>query len=33
MMMMGGQRMPAYPYITEDEAAASYLYLVRYAPY
>jgi mono/diheme cytochrome c family protein len=33
MMMMGGQRMPAYPYITEDEAAASYLYLLRYPPY
>jgi mono/diheme cytochrome c family protein len=33
MMMMGGQRMPAYPYITADEAAASYLYLVQYPPY
>jgi len=33
MMMMGGQRMPAYPYITEDEAAASYLYLLRYPPF
>ena len=32
-MMMGGQRMPAYPYITKDEAVASYLYLVRYPPY
>jgi mono/diheme cytochrome c family protein len=32
-MMMGGQRMPAYPYITNDEAAASYLYLVKYPPY
>jgi mono/diheme cytochrome c family protein len=32
-MIMGGQRMPAYPYITKDEAAASYLYLVRYPPY
>jgi mono/diheme cytochrome c family protein len=32
-MMMGAQRMPAYPYITNDEAAASYLYLVRYSPY
>jgi mono/diheme cytochrome c family protein len=32
-MMMGGQWMPAYPYITKDEAAASYLYLVRYPPY
>ncbi len=33
MMMMGGQRMPAYPYITTEEAAASYLYLVKYPPY
>jgi mono/diheme cytochrome c family protein len=32
-MMMGGQRMPAYPYITADEAAASYLYLAQYPPY
>jgi mono/diheme cytochrome c family protein len=32
MMMMSGQRMPAFPYITEDEAAAAYLYLVRYQP-
>ncbi|MFZ0451634.1 MAG: c-type cytochrome [Desulfatiglandaceae bacterium] len=32
-MMMGGQRMPAYPYITPDEAAAAYLYLVQYPPY
>jgi mono/diheme cytochrome c family protein len=32
-MMMGGQRMPAYPYITSDEAAASYLYLMWYPPY
>jgi mono/diheme cytochrome c family protein len=32
-MMMGGQRMPAYPYITSDEAAASYLYLMGYPPY
>ncbi len=32
MMMMGGQKMPAFPYITEDEAAAAYLYLVRYPP-
>jgi mono/diheme cytochrome c family protein len=32
MMMMGGQRMPAYPYITEDEAAAAYLYLLQYQP-
>jgi mono/diheme cytochrome c family protein len=32
-MMMGWQRMPAYPYITPDEAATSYLYLIRYPPY
>jgi mono/diheme cytochrome c family protein len=33
MMMMGGQRMPAYPYITAEEAAATYLYLLHYPPY
>lgn len=33
MMMMGGQRMPAYPYITAEEAAATYLYLLQYPPY
>jgi mono/diheme cytochrome c family protein len=32
MMMMGGATMPAFPYITEDEAAAAYLYLVEYPP-
>jgi mono/diheme cytochrome c family protein len=32
-MMMGGQRMPAYPYITAQEAAAAYLYLLQYPPY
>jgi hypothetical protein len=32
-MMMGGQKMPAYPYITADEAATAYLYLVQYPPY
>jgi mono/diheme cytochrome c family protein len=32
-MMMGGQRMPAYPYITSDEAATSYLYLLQYPPF
>jgi mono/diheme cytochrome c family protein len=32
-MMMGGQWMPAYPHITKDEAAASYLYLIWYPPY
>jgi mono/diheme cytochrome c family protein len=30
--MMGGPSMPAYPYITGDEAAAAYLYLVKYPP-
>ena len=33
MMMMGGQRMPAYPYITAAESAAAYLYLLQYPPY
>ncbi|MGA8179840.1 MAG: cytochrome c [Desulfobacterales bacterium] len=33
MMMMGGQRMPAYPYITKEESAAAYLYLLQYPPY
>jgi mono/diheme cytochrome c family protein len=33
MMMMGGLRMPAYPYITPSEAASAYLYLVQYPPY
>jgi mono/diheme cytochrome c family protein len=33
MMMMGDPRMPAYPYITANETAASYLYLVKYPPY
>ena len=32
MSMMGGQIMPAYPYFTEDEGAAAYLYLVNYPP-
>jgi mono/diheme cytochrome c family protein len=32
-MMMGGQRMPAYPYITAEESAAAYLYLLQYPPY
>jgi len=30
--MMGGQTMPAYPYLTEDEVAAAYLYLAQYPP-
>jgi mono/diheme cytochrome c family protein len=32
MGMMGGPTMPAFPYITEEEAAAAYLYLVKYPP-
>lgn len=32
MSMMGGQIMAAYPYITEDEVAAAYLYSVKYPP-
>jgi mono/diheme cytochrome c family protein len=32
MMMMRGPRMPAYPYITPDEAASAYLYLLGYPP-
>ncbi len=31
-MMAGNQLMPAYPYITQDEAAAAYLYLGAYPP-
>lgn len=31
-MMMRGPRMPAFPYITREEAAAAYLYLVSYPP-
>jgi hypothetical protein len=31
--MMGGPRMPAFPYITAEEAATAYLYLVQYPPY
>ena len=31
-MMMGGNRMPAFPYITPEEAVASYLYLLKYPP-
>ena len=33
MMRMGGQRMPAYSYITTEEASAAFLYLVAYPPY
>jgi mono/diheme cytochrome c family protein len=32
MMMMAGQRMPALPYFTKDEIAASYFYLIDYPP-
>jgi mono/diheme cytochrome c family protein len=32
MGMMGGPRMPAYPYITDDEAAAAYFYLADDPP-
>jgi mono/diheme cytochrome c family protein len=32
-MMMGGERMPALPYITGDETAAGYFYLVAYPPH
>ncbi len=32
MSMMGGPVMPALPYITDDEAAAAYLYLMQYPP-
>ncbi len=32
MMMMGGPRMPAFPYLTEDEAAAAYFYLAAFPP-
>jgi mono/diheme cytochrome c family protein len=32
MSMMGGDRMPAFPYLTEEEIAAAYLYLAEYPP-
>jgi mono/diheme cytochrome c family protein len=32
MMMMGGDRMPAFPYLTEEEVAAAYYYLIQYPP-
>jgi mono/diheme cytochrome c family protein len=32
MAMMGGQTMPAFPYLTEEEVAAAYLYLAQYPP-
>ncbi len=30
MVMMGGNRMPPFPYFTEEEVAAGYFYLVQY---
>lgn len=32
MGMMGAGRMPVYPYLTEEENLASYLYLIAYPP-
>ncbi len=32
MAMMGGPRMPALPYLTDDEVAAAYFYLAEYPP-
>jgi hypothetical protein len=32
MAMMGGQTMPAFPYLTEGEVTAAYLYLAQYPP-
>jgi mono/diheme cytochrome c family protein len=32
MMMMGGDRMPPFPYFTQEELAAAYLYLQAYPP-
>ncbi len=32
MSMMGGPVMPAFPYLTENEDAAAYLYLMEYPP-
>ena len=32
MGMMGGERMPPLPYLTEDEDAAAYFYLAEYEP-
>lgn len=31
MLMMGGEKMPPFPHLTEEEAAA-YFYLVPYPP-
>ncbi len=32
MMMMRGNRMPPFPYFTDEEIAAAYLYLQAYPP-
>ena len=32
MMMMGGSEMPPLPFLTQEEAAAAYLYLLKYPP-
>lgn len=32
MRMMGGPEMPAFPYVTREEAAAGYFYIARYPP-
>jgi mono/diheme cytochrome c family protein len=32
MQMMGGPRMPTYPYLTKEEVAAGYFYLAKYPP-
>jgi mono/diheme cytochrome c family protein len=32
MGMMGGQLMPPFPYLTEEEVAAAYFYLEEYPP-
>ncbi len=32
MMMMGGNRMPPFPYFTDQEISAAYLYLQAYSP-
>jgi len=32
MGMMGGGRMPTFPYLTDDEIVAAYLYLASYPP-
>jgi mono/diheme cytochrome c family protein len=32
MMMMGGNRMPAFPYLAEEEISAADFYLVQYPP-